>query len=151
MSDGVTIRPFAPPDQDAARRLILAGLADHFGAVDESMNPDLDDIDRHYLRPGHRFVLAEHNDILLGTGALVEASPDTGRLVRISVALPHRGQGIGRALVHHLIAEARSRGYRRLVVETNHDWSAAIALYHSCGFTEYDRHSGDVHMILDLH
>ncbi|HKG25851.1 MAG TPA: GNAT family N-acetyltransferase [Thermomicrobiales bacterium] len=150
MSDGITIRPFAPADQTATRRLVLNGLGDHFGHIDETLNPDLDDIETHYLIPGHRFVLAERAGTIVGAGALIEESPDTGRLVRMSVARHHRGQGIGRALVTHLVAEARLRGYRRVLIETNDDWWDAIGLYRACGFVEFDRHSGDVHMALAL-
>jgi ribosomal protein S18 acetylase RimI-like enzyme len=146
----VTIRPFTPADQTATRRLVLNGLGDHFGQIDETMNPDLDDIETHYLTPGHRFVLAERDGTLVGAGALIEETPDTGRLVRMSVDSAHRGQGIGRTLVTHLVAEARARGYHRVVIETNDDWWDAIGLYRACGFIEFDRHSGDVHMALDL-
>lgn len=150
MTTSVTIRPFTPADQPATRWLVLNGLGDHFGHIDESMNPDLDDIDANYLQPGHRFVLAERDGTLVGAGALIEETPDTGRLVRMSVDRGHRGQGIGRTLVNHLVAEARTRGYRRLLIETNDDWSDAIGLYRACGFTEFDRHDGEIHMTLDL-
>jgi ribosomal protein S18 acetylase RimI-like enzyme len=150
MTGELTIRSFAPADQTAARRLILNGLGDHFGTIDETMNPDLDDIEAHYLRPGHRFVLAERDGELVGAGALIAEGPGVGRLVRMSVAAQHRGRGIGRALVRHLIGEARARGYRRVVIETNDDWWDAIGLYRACGFVEFDRRDGDVHMGLDL-
>jgi ribosomal protein S18 acetylase RimI-like enzyme len=35
-------------------------------------------------------------------------------------------------------------------METNDDWDAAIGLYQSCGFTEYDRRDGNIYMRLDL-
>jgi len=147
---GVTIRPFAPNDQDAARRLVLAGLGDHFGAIDETRNPDLDDIAATYVLPGHLFVVAERDGRVVGTGALVTEEPGVGRLVRMSVDRAERGRGIGRALVRHLIEAARSRGHRRLVVETNDDWHDAIGLYLACGFTEEDRRDGEVHFALEL-
>lgn len=150
MSTGITLRPFTPADQTATRRLVLNGLGDHFGHIDESMNPDLDDIETHYLSHGHHFILAERAGTLVGAGALIEESPGTGRLVRMSVDRAHRGQGIGRTLVTHLVAEARARGYHRVVIETNDDWWDAIGLYRACGFTEFDRHGGDVHMALEL-
>jgi GNAT superfamily N-acetyltransferase len=150
MSGEVTFRPFTRADQAAARRLVLSGLGDHFGTIDETMNPDLDDIETHYIRPGHQFVLAERGGELVGTGALIEEEAGVGRLVRMSVSRRHRGQGIGRALVNHLIAEARARGYRRVMIETNDDWWDAIGLYRACGFVEFDRRDGDVHMGLDL-
>ncbi len=68
----------------------------------------------------------------------------------MSVDRAHRGQGIGRTLVTHLVAEARARGYRRVVIETNDDWSDAIGLYRACGFIEFDRHDGEIHMAMEL-
>ena len=146
----VTIRPFATGDQEAARRLVLAGLADHFGEIDETRNPDLHDIAAHYLQPGHLVVLAERDGKVVGTGALINEEPGVGRLVRMSVDRRHRGHGIGRALVGHLVEAARARGYRRLLVETNDDWTDAIGLYVACGFVEEDRRDGEVHLALVL-
>ncbi|CAA9269377.1 MAG: hypothetical protein AVDCRST_MAG93-2561, partial [uncultured Chloroflexia bacterium] len=40
----LAIRPFTPADQKAARDLVLDGLGEHFGWIDTSRNPDLDDI-----------------------------------------------------------------------------------------------------------
>lgn len=47
-----------------------------------------------------------------------------------------RGQGIGRAMLVHLIAEARARGYRRLSLETGTmaAFAAARGLNASAGF-----------------
>ena len=146
----IAIRPFVAADQAAARALVLAGLGEHFGWTDETANPDLDDIHATYVAPGHRFVVAEVGGELAGTGALVEEAPGVGRLVRMSVAPHHRRRGLGRALVAHLVAEARARGYARLLVETNDDWDDAIALYRRCGFAEERRAAGEVHLALDL-
>jgi GNAT superfamily N-acetyltransferase len=128
------IRPFRPEDQRACQALVLAGLGEHFGVIDPARNPDLDDITAHYIVPGHLFVVVERAGVLVGTGALVREGPTTGRLVRMSVHRDHRRRGIGRALVIHLIACARQRGYAHLLVETNHDWEDALALYRACGF-----------------
>jgi ribosomal protein S18 acetylase RimI-like enzyme len=144
------IRPFAASDQAAARTLILAGLGEHFGWIDETVNPDLDDIQAAYAAPGHHFVVAEIGGELAGTGALVDEGPGVGRLVRMSVSPRHRRRGLGRALVAHLVGEARRRGHTRLLVETNDDWDDAIALYRSCGFAVERRAGGEVHLALDL-
>jgi ribosomal protein S18 acetylase RimI-like enzyme len=145
----LVIRPFSRADQAAARGLILGGLAEHFGRLDETLNPDLDDIWTHYVAAGALFVLAEIDGVLVGTGALV-AEGTGGRLVRISVAPAQRRRGLGRALVDHLVRAARARGWPQVLVETNHDWYDAIALYQRYGFREYTRAAGEVHMALDL-
>src|SRR5919106_927529 len=118
----LTVRPFQAADQETARRLVLTGLEEHFGFIDETMNPDLDDIQTHYVDPGHHFVLAEIDGQIIGTGALIEEGPNTGRLVRMSVDANYRGRGIGKRMVMYLADVARERGYTRLLTETNDDW-----------------------------
>ncbi len=144
------VRPFSPADQTAVRRLVLEGLREHFGVLDESRNSDLDDIAASYLAAGHAVVVAELGGGLVGTGTLVEEAPGVGRLVRMSVSPHHRRRGIGRALVAHLVDLARRRRYHRLLVETNDDWHDAIRLYEACGFVEESRANGEVHLVLDL-
>jgi GNAT superfamily N-acetyltransferase len=146
----LTIRPFRAADQEAARWLVLAGLKDHFGFIDETMNPDLDDIQAHYVDPGHHFVLAEIDGQIIGTGALIEEGPRTGRLVRMSVDASYRGRGIGKRVVMYLADVARERDYTRLVTETNDDWYDAIGLYRACGFETAGFRDGDIHLWLDL-
>jgi ribosomal protein S18 acetylase RimI-like enzyme len=139
----VTIHPFTADDQDAAKRLINEGLGERFGLVDESFNPDLDDIAAHYSSPGHTFVVAEQDGELIGTGCLVVAlDGETGQMVRVSVRRGLRGQGVGRALVEHLLNVAQAAGLRRVWMETNVGWESAIRLYKACGFREYDRVGG---------
>lgn len=101
----LTIRLFQPADQAATRQLILTGLGEHFGVIDSSRNPDLDDITAAYVLPGHYFAVALVGDRLVGSGALVGepfGAEPTGRLVRMSVDREHRRQGVGKALVEHL-------------------------------------------------
>ncbi len=144
------LRPFAPGDQDVARQLVLEGLGEHFGFIDPTMNPDLDDIQGTYVDGGDLFVVAEVDGSLAGTGALIREDDETGRLVRMSVARAFRGRGIGRALVEHLLTAARSSGFQSVVCETNHDWTDAIGLYLACGFRETELRDGDRHFRIEL-
>src|SRR5579872_5319638 len=144
------IRPFAAADQPAARRLILLGLGEHFGFIDETCNPDIDDIAAHYLASGQTFLVAELDGTLVGTGALLREDAQTGRVVRMSVARDVRRKGIAQALMARLMDIARERGFARLVLETNIDWDDAIGFYQRCGFREYARGEGLTHLALDL-
>jgi ribosomal-protein-alanine acetyltransferase len=54
----------------------------------------------------------------------------------IAVASTAQSQGIGRALMHRLIDEARSRGARQVFLEVRADNAPARALYASLGFAE---------------
>ena len=143
---GLNIRPFRQVDQPAARSLILAGLADHFGRLDETLNPDVDDIMASYVSPGGEFAIAEIGGELVATGGLAGEGANVGRIVRMSVGQDHRRKGIGRAMVAHLLEAARRRGYANVHVETNHDWPDAVGLYTSCGFIEYNRDDVSVYL-----
>ena len=149
-SANLIFRPFAPSDQPRVSRLVLEGLGDHFPKVDPTLDPDLNDIAASYIAKGHSFVVAEIESQIVAAGALIDQGDGRGRLARVSVAEEHRRQGIGQAMVNYLLTLAREKGYRQMLVETNHDWTAAITLYQRCGFQPYDRDDVSVHMQLDL-
>ena len=44
----IEIRPFQPENQEDAKNLILAGLGEHWGFIDLTKNPDLDNITATY-------------------------------------------------------------------------------------------------------
>jgi hypothetical protein len=68
---GLRIRSFQARDQKTARQLILAGLGEHFGWIDETRNPDLDDIAANYVDRGSTSLVAEIDGKLVGTAALI--------------------------------------------------------------------------------
>jgi ribosomal protein S18 acetylase RimI-like enzyme len=146
----VSIRPFTSADQAAVRALVLAGLQDHWGTLDPTLNPDLNDIAGWYASLDGYTVVAEIDGQIAGTGTMHRADDRTGVLVRMSVSRDHRGKGIGKALVNALAEAARARGYTRLICETTDTWQDAIALYRATGFTIIDQRDGDYHFEMRL-
>ncbi len=144
----ILIRPFSPADQTAARALILAGLQEHWGTLDPTLNPDLDDIARHYAHGV--FLTAWQAGVLVGTGALIPEAPGVSRIVRMSVDRECRRGGIGRRILNRLIDHARAQGDRRIVLETTDTWQDAIAFYLRCGFHITGRGDGEIHFARDL-
>lgn len=73
---------------------------------------------------------------LLGCGALKELAPDHGEIKSMHTAAAARERGVARALLAHILAEARARGYRRLSLETGsmEAFAPARALYAGFGF-----------------
>jgi len=142
------ITPFSPIYQDKARKLILDGLGEHWGRVDEHINEDLDDIVSSYA-DGH-FVLGWFDGKLVATGALVPEDAETKRIVRMSVAKEFRRHGFGTQMLDHLVAIARRSGAKNVVLETCETWHEVIAFYESYGFRVYEHRDGDVHLSFDV-
>lgn len=86
--------------------------------------------------PAVAFFSARRDDQLLAVGALKRLDDGQVELKSMHTAATARGQGVGRALLDHLLATARQRGYRRVNLETgNFDaFAAARALYERAGF-----------------
>ncbi|MFC1463713.1 MAG: GNAT family N-acetyltransferase [Candidatus Brachytrichaceae bacterium NZ_4S206] len=147
MSD-LIIEHFTPADQSAAQALILAGLEERWGALDPSLNSDLNDIAASYATGV--FLVARLAGRLVGTGALLPEGKGVGRIVRMSVARAHRRRGIGARILQVLLDEARARGYHTIVLETTETWDDAIAFYLRYGFRIVARRHGDVHFAMAL-
>ncbi|MCA9889595.1 MAG: GNAT family N-acetyltransferase [Anaerolineae bacterium] len=137
----VQLRDLQPADVPAVRDLILAGLEDRFGFLLDGVNPDLDDIYANYVEQDASFIVMACDGHIVGCGALIKENDSDiiCRIVRVSVTHEMRGQGLGRMISEHLIDIARERGFERIEVETNSDWTSALTLYKSLGFIEYKR------------
>ncbi|NPV41111.1 MAG: GNAT family N-acetyltransferase [Anaerolineae bacterium] len=144
----ITLSPFTPADQPTVKALVLAGLADHWGTLDLSKNPDLNDIAATYKDA--YFIVAKQQGEVVGCGALVPRSTDTAEVVRMSVAAAARRQGLGRRILTALCAEAKARGFKRIILETTQTWSEVIAFYQRFGFRITHYKDGDVYFELLL-
>lgn len=89
------------------------------------------------LRPEITFWTAWSGRELLGCGALKELNPLHGEIKSMRTVSAHRRKGVARAMLRHIIAEARSRAYTRLSLETGsmQAFEPARRLYESFGFT----------------
>ena len=81
---------------------------------------------------------------LLGIGAIKELGPGHGEIKSMHTAAAARGQGVGRAMLTHLLGVARSRGYARVSLETGTmgEYTPARALYASAGFVPCEPFAG---------
>lgn len=133
MASKLLIEPFSCADQQQARRLILAGLGEHWGLVDESMNRDLDDIAATYHNGV--FLVGKVDGVVVGTGALIPRSREVGEIVRMSVTKELRRTGIARRILRELIVRALQFGLQRIVLETTAAWREVVAFYVANDFT----------------
>jgi putative acetyltransferase len=76
-------------------------------------------------------------NVLMGCGALKELDATHGEVKSMRTPARFRRRGAGRAVLEHIVAEAKSRGYERLSLETGsmEEFRAAQKLYESFGFS----------------
>jgi len=88
-------------------------------------------------RPDISFWTAWADGVLVGCGALKELDRAHGEIKSMRTPAALRRRGAGRAILAHIVAVARARGYRRLSLETGSSEAFAPAqrLYESFGFT----------------
>jgi len=129
-------------NQDEARLLILAGLADHWGSIDETLNPDLDDMTSSY-QAGRTVLIRDEDGFLAGTGTLLPRAEGVAEILRMSVASSVRRRGIGHQIVDELLATAIEWGVEVVVLETTSTWDEVVAFYLRCEFTMTHVEDGD--------
>jgi putative acetyltransferase len=118
---------------------IRALLAEHLHSMHQLSPPEsVHALDLTALqKPDITFWTAWSGAGLLGCGALKELTPVHGEIKSMRTGSAHRRKGVARALLQHIIAEARTRSYARLSLETGSmsAFEPARSLYESFGFT----------------
>ncbi|SFS17285.1 putative acetyltransferase [Microbacterium sp. cf046] len=120
---------------DAIRALIAFHLD---GMHDTSPAESVHALDVDGLRhPSITFWSAWIDGELAGIGALKTIDAERGELKSMRVDDRFRGSGVGRAILRHIVAEARARGMTSLWLETGspEEFVPAQRLYESEGFT----------------
>ncbi|HUQ00932.1 MAG TPA: GNAT family N-acetyltransferase [Kofleriaceae bacterium] len=117
---------------------IRALVARHLRGMHESSPPEsVHALDLSKLRqPGVTFWSVWQERALAGMGALKELGDRRGEIKSMRVADEFLGKGVGRAMLVHILAEARGRGMTSLWLETGSApaFVPAISLYESAGF-----------------
>lgn len=72
-------------------------------------------------------------------GALIARRGWTSRLAGMAIVPEARRSGVGRAVMHHLLGEAKTRRDRHMVLEVIEQNTAAVQLYRAVGFREVRR------------
>lgn len=120
----------------AVQRLLADHLADmHATSPAESVHAlDLSGL----AAPSVTVWTAWSGAALLGCAALKALSPVEGEIKSMRTAPEARGRGVAGRMLAHVIDEARSRGYRRLSLETGAEefFAPARRLYSRFGFVE---------------
>jgi putative acetyltransferase len=123
---------------DLSRPQIHALLQEHLDNMHALSPPEsVHALDLGRLRsPDITFWSAWEADTLLGFGALKELDATHGEIKSMRTPGMLRRRGAGRAILLHILDEARRRGYTRLSLETGSmpAFAPAQRLYESVGF-----------------
>ena len=99
-------------------------------------------------QPNITFYSAWEGDELLGCGALKELTATHGEIKSMRTAEKHVRKGVARAILQHLLNEAKTRGYTKVSLETGSmdAFLPARRLYETFGFTycePFDQYTDD--------
>ncbi len=145
---------------DPARADVFALLEEHLRSMHDLSPPEsVHALDVTGLKsPDITFWTVRDGNSLLGCGALKELDREHGEVKSMRTPASLRRRGAGRAILGHILQEARTRGYRRLSLETGSldAFAPAQRLYESFGFTycgpfsDYTPDTNSVFMTLEL-
>lgn len=131
-------REFEIKTDDLSGSEVAALLAEHLRCMARVSPPE----SRHALslgelrKPDVTFWSVWQGRELVGCGALKELDAQQGEIKSMRTAKGRLRKGVGSTLLHHIIQEAKRRGYRRLSLETGSMkyFEPAHNLYRKFGF-----------------
>lgn len=123
---------------DVSRPEVIALVEYHLRSMHEISPPDsVFALDLSGLKhPSVTFWTIWDGGDLLGMGGLKQLDASHGEIKSMRTAPRALRRGAGGAMLDHILAEARGRGYRRLSLETgsNAPFAPAWAMYEHAGF-----------------
>ncbi len=145
---------------DLTREAVHSLLREHLANMHELSPPEsVHALDLSKLRgPEVTFWTVWDEEVLLGCGALKQLTRTHGEIKSMRTPRALRRRGAGRAVLMHILAEAKRRAYERLSLETgSHEaFAPAQSLYRSFGFeycgpfADYKPDPNSVFMTLEL-
>ncbi len=133
----ITFREFRAGDEEAFRILNEQWIAKYF-VLEEKDRLTLNEPEKYILNPGGHIYFATLEEDIVGCCALIANGPGSYEVAKMAVNESQRNQGIGKAMLAHVVEAARALGARKLTLETNSSLQNAIHVYESLGFRQID-------------
>ena len=152
----VTIRALKPDDRDAMLSAVGRVSAQSlyrrfFGPKRGFSEKEIDFfINIDFIKHVALVASVEENGegVVVGGGRYIVTQPGTAE-VAFAIVDAFQGQGIGSALLRHLVLIARESGLEHLVAEVLPENAPMLAMFRKSGFVS-KRSAGAVHVVLDL-
>jgi GNAT superfamily N-acetyltransferase len=132
--DAIEIRPLAPGSDTTAFRTLNEEWITRYFALEAKDREILNDPVHSILLKGGHILMAYAGAEEVGCVALIPMRDGVYEISKMAVSPHLRGRGIGRRLLQHAIAQARSIGARSLFLGSNARLKDAVHLYESVGF-----------------
>jgi GNAT superfamily N-acetyltransferase len=122
-------------------------LAQYFGELEQRFAGGFDtddaltEVASSFNAPSGLFVVVQLGDDVVGCGAIQWIDGVTAEIKRMWVDSERRGIGLGKRLLGHLEAAARSSGRSRVVLDTNESLAEAISMYRALGYDAIERYN----------
>ena len=129
---------YRPAFQADFARLNYAWIERYF-EIEAADRQSLDNPEQKILQPGGHIFMAQMDNQIVGTCALVKAGDAVYELAKMAVAESARGKGIGWLLGRAAIDKAEELGARSIFLESNTILKPAIHLYQKLGFKKVIR------------
>lgn len=92
----------------------------------------------------HKIILCYSNDVPVAFAAYSEIEPQVFKLHKLYIIPGNQGQGIGRFIIEHIIADINAHGAATLRLNVNIHNHAAKAFYERIGFTHFKDEDIDI-------
>lgn len=142
------IRIIEPADNpflaDIVRNTLKEFGADRPGTV--YFDPSTDSLYELFRYPRSIYYVALENGVQVGGAGIypTEGLPaDTCELVKMYLAPPVRGKGLGRKLIEKSLGYAREAGYKNVYLESMPELKKALTVYEKFGFRYLDGPMGN--------
>ena len=135
-SEMLTLRPATNRDGEAVRTLVFSVLHEYGLKPDpDGVDADMLDLEASYIERGGSFhVLTDPGGVILGSVGLYPSHDGICELRKMYLVAEARGQGLGKRLLEHALAESKRLGFARIELETASVMKEAIGLYRRYGF-----------------
>lgn len=130
----IEIRSLAPNDDAAAFRTLNEEWITQYFTLEAKDRETLNNPAHSILLKGGHIFMAYAGSEAVGCVALIPMQDGVYELSKMAVSPHLRGRGLGRRLLEHAIAQARSVGAGSLFLGSNTRLKEAIHLYESVGF-----------------
>jgi putative acetyltransferase len=149
-----SINPYTDRYQPEFKALNLEWL-DRYNLTEPHDLEILNDPRKTVLEQGGFVWLAQLDEAIVGSAALIKEHGGIYELAKMTVAKDHRQRGLSKLLMEACIGKARQERAKKIILFSNHQLKAALGLYERYGFNyvpvlDSPFLTADIKMELDL-